>query len=388
MLEEIKEIITEGDRNSSTIYSPDLFDMRLKEEMLRSTRSHLPFTLIQISTEQFDLFGFEKIPTDTLTAWKIAVLTVFSYSSIIDIKGFMPNNSGLSVLLINKTVKDIQNIKKQILHNIEEAGLLDKVRTKLEPKKPFFQAFFFSGQSGKKSLNTEKLMTKFNYINEGLFTIEPYSYSKLKVNKWSFSIIHLIKRSIDFSGALGGLLILLPILITIAAIIKFIDKGPIFFKQDRVGKNGTYFPMYKFRSMYVNAEERLNELKAGGLNESDGPVFKIKNDPRVTPIGTFIRKYSLDELPQLINILKGHMSIVGPRPPLPHEVKEYLPWHQMRLSVKPGLTCHWQVSGRSNIGFEEWMRLDNKYIRHGSIKEDFKLIGRTFKVVFKGEGAY
>ncbi|MGL1901996.1 MAG: sugar transferase [Fibrobacterales bacterium] len=388
MLEEIKEIITEGENSNSTIYSPELFDMRLKEEILRSTRSHMPFTLIQISTEQYDLFGFEKIANDTLTAWKIAVLTVFSNSSIIDIKGFMHNNSGLSIILINKTVKDIQQIKKQILHNIEEAGLLDKVRTKLEPKKPFFQAFYFSGQSGKKHSNTEKLMEKFNYINEGLFTIEPYSYSKLKVNKWSFSFINIVKRSIDFSGAMGGLLILLPLFLIISGIIKFIDKGPIFFKQERVGLNGKTFYMIKFRSMYLDAEARLNELKSSGLNETDGPVFKIKNDPRVTPIGTFIRKYSLDELPQLINIIKGEMSIVGPRPPIPREVKEYLPWHQMRLSVKPGLTCHWQVSGRSNIGFEEWMRLDNQYIRHGSIKEDFKLIGKTFKVVFKGEGAY
>jgi len=136
MLEEIKEIITDGDDNSSHIYSPELFNMRLKEEMLRSTRSHMPFTLIQISTEQFDLFGFEKVPTDTLTAWKIAVLTVFSYSSIIDIKGFMPNNSGLSLLLINKTVKDIQRIKKQILRNLDEAGLLGKIRTKLKPLPP------------------------------------------------------------------------------------------------------------------------------------------------------------------------------------------------------------------------------------------------------------
>jgi lipopolysaccharide/colanic/teichoic acid biosynthesis glycosyltransferase len=388
MLEEIKEFINENIQNSSHIYAPELFEMRLKEEVLRSTRSHVPFTLLQVSTEQYDLFGFEKIPTDALTAWKIAVLTVFSQCSIVDIKGFMYDNAGLRIIMINKTIKDVQRIKKMIIQNISDAGILEKIRSTLKPLKPLFQAYYFSGQRAENNQHAQRLMEKFNSLNEGLFTLEPYNYSRLKVNTWSFSLIHIIKRTIDICGAGGGVIILMPILITIAAIIRMLDKGPILFRQMRVGKNGKNFNMYKFRSMYVNAEERLAELKASGLNETDGPVFKIKNDPRITPIGRFIRKYSLDELPQLFNIIKGDMSIVGPRPPLPNEVKEYLPWHQIRLSVKPGLTCHWQVSGRSNIGFEEWMRLDNQYVRHGSISEDFKLIGKTFKVVFKGEGAY
>jgi lipopolysaccharide/colanic/teichoic acid biosynthesis glycosyltransferase len=130
------------------------------------------------------------------------------------------------------------------------------------------------------------------------------------------------------------------------------------------------------------------QLIAEGHNETEGPTFKMKNDPRITPIGSFIRKYSIDELPQLVNVLVGEMAIVGPRPPVPSEVLEYLPWHKMRLAVKPGLTCHWQVSGRSNIGFEEWMRLDNKYIRHGDLKTDIGLISKTFKAVVKGEGSY
>ncbi len=138
--------------------------------------------------------------------------------------------------------------------------------------------------------------------------------------------------------------------------------------------------------MYTDAEIRLEKLRH--LNETTGPIFKMKNDPRIYPAGRILRKYSLDELPQLFNILLGDMAIVGPRPPLPKEVAQYEPWHKMRLAVKPGLTCHWQVSGRSKIGFEDQVRLDNKYIRHGGIATDMDLIRKTFKVVFKGDGAY
>jgi lipopolysaccharide/colanic/teichoic acid biosynthesis glycosyltransferase len=145
--------------------------------------------------------------------------------------------------------------------------------------------------------------------------------------------------------------------------------------------------MYKFRSMYVDAEERKKELMA--QNETGGKTFKMKNDPRIYPFGHVLRKFSLDELPQFFNIIKGDMSIVGPRPPIPSEVAEYEPWHRMRLSVTPGLTCIWQVSGRSNISFEGQMRLDNDYIkRNGKLSDDVSLILKTFKVVFKGEGAY
>ena len=199
---------------------------------------------------------------------------------------------------------------------------------------------------------------------------------------------NIIKRCVDFTGALLGLIILSPVLLFCALAVKISDpKGPVIFKQTRVGKNGSLFTMYKFRSMYVDAEERKKELMA--LNETGGKTFKIKNDPRIYPFGRVLRKFSLDELPQLVNIINGDMSIVGPRPPLPEEVATYEPWHRMRLSVTPGLTCLWQVSGRSNISFEGQMRLDNDYIRRGGkLADDFKLILKTFKVVFKGEGAY
>jgi lipopolysaccharide/colanic/teichoic acid biosynthesis glycosyltransferase len=196
---------------------------------------------------------------------------------------------------------------------------------------------------------------------------------------------YIIKRTVDLSCAIIALLLLSPLLLIIALAVKISDhKGPIIFKQTRVGKNGKLFTMYKFRSMYADAEERKAALQE--YNESGGPTFKMKNDPRIYPFGRILRKFSLDELPQLFNILKGDMSVVGPRPPVPAEVAEYLPWHKMRLSVTPGLTCFWQVSGRSNVTFEEWMRLDNQYVRHGNFGVDAQLIAKTFKVVIKAMG--
>jgi lipopolysaccharide/colanic/teichoic acid biosynthesis glycosyltransferase len=152
-----------------------------------------------------------------------------------------------------------------------------------------------------------------------------------------------------------------------------------------VGLHGKPFHMLKFRSMVVNAEELKVKLEAH--NEQTGPVFKMKNDPRITRVGRFIRKYSIDELPQLINVLRGEMSVVGPRPPIPSEVDKYAAWQRRRLSVRPGLTCIWQVSGRNQISFEEWMYLDMQYIDHWSLKNDINLILKTVPVVLTGSGA-
>ncbi|WP_373207945.1 sugar transferase [Clostridium paraputrificum] len=193
------------------------------------------------------------------------------------------------------------------------------------------------------------------------------------------------KRVIDIVCSLAGLLLLSPVLIIVSILIKLESYGPIIFSQDRIGYKGQKFKMYKFRSMVVNAEELKKKLAE--RNEMSGPMFKMKNDPRVTKVGKFIRKTSIDELPQLINILKGEMSLVGPRPSLPKEVKEFEPWMMERLEVKPGLTCYWQVSGRNDIDFEDWMKLDIKYVRERSFWLDMKLIFKTFFVLFGDEHA-
>ncbi|AID43999.1 glycosyltransferase [Candidatus Arthromitus sp. SFB-mouse-Japan] len=199
--------------------------------------------------------------------------------------------------------------------------------------------------------------------------------------KYKKSIIYeILKRTLDIIVSLISLIILSPILLIVALLVKADSKGPVIFSQPRVGKNGKIFKMYKFRSMVENAEDILRELKS--KNEMSGPMFKIKHDPRVTRIGRFIRKTSLDELPQLINVLKGDMSLVGPRPNLPREVKQFDKWMLDKLVVRPGLTCFWQVMGRNSIGFIEWMKLDIKYVEERNLILDIVLIIKTFRVLF------
>lgn len=196
----------------------------------------------------------------------------------------------------------------------------------------------------------------------------------------------LIKSAFDYIFAAFAMILFLPVFMVISIAIKLSSKGPIFYRQERCCLNGRKFTVYKFRTMIADAEARQKELVE--LDESDGPVFKIKKDPRIIPvIGTFLRKTSLDELPQLINVLKGEMSIVGPRPPIPSEVKDYEIWQRRRLSMKPGLTCIWQInSQRNEIGFEEWMHMDLKYIDNWSLWLDFKILFGTAKVVLLGAG--
>ncbi len=194
------------------------------------------------------------------------------------------------------------------------------------------------------------------------------------------------KRVIDILGAGFGLIILSPLFLIVAIAIKIEDcKGSVLFSQKRVGQYGKEFNMYKFRSMVSNAEELKAKLMA--QNEMSGPMFKMKHDPRITKVGKFIRKTSIDELPQLINILKGEMSLVGPRPSLPKEVDKFEKWMLERLEVKPGLTCYWQVMGRNDIDFEDWMKLDIKYVHDRNLWLDIKLIFKTFFVLFGDESA-
>lgn len=206
------------------------------------------------------------------------------------------------------------------------------------------------------------------------------------IDKNKKGIYEISKRGIDIIGAGSGLLLLSPIIAIVACAVKFTSKGPIFFSQKRVGKNGKVFKMYKFRSMVVNAEELKEKLSH--KNEMSGPMFKMKDDPRVTKVGKFIRRTSLDELPQLWNVLKGDMSLVGPRPSLPKEVKQFEKWMFRRLTVKPGLTCYWQVSGRNNIDFEDWMKLDISYVEDRNLWIDIKLIFKTVFVLFGDKNAH
>lgn len=213
--------------------------------------------------------------------------------------------------------------------------------------------------------------------------IKNVDYAKEKSN----SIYPVIKRLMDIFLSFLGLICLVPIFLILAIIIKLEDpKGSVFFNQIRLGENEKEFKIFKFRSMYMDAEERLEELKH--LNEIHGHMFKMKEDPRVTKIGKFIRAYSIDELPQLLNVLLGDMSLIGPRPPLLSEYEVYTSYHKKRLAIRPGITGLWQVSGRNSLSFEEMVKLDLYYIKKLSFINDLKIFFKTVVVVLKKENAY
>lgn len=198
---------------------------------------------------------------------------------------------------------------------------------------------------------------------------------------------YAVKRTIDVLVALFALVVLAPLFIAAYLAVRLTSKGPAFFAQTRVGRDGRHFQFYKFRSMYMDAEGRKAALMA--QNESkDGVIFKMRNDPRITPVGRIIRKYSIDELPQLWNVLRGDMTLVGPRPPVPSEVAQYTLEERKRLNVIPGITCTWQISGRSDIPFHEQVRLDKEYIRTHGVWNDLRILLRTIPAILTGRGAY
>lgn len=197
---------------------------------------------------------------------------------------------------------------------------------------------------------------------------------------------NLWKRGLDIASSGTLLLLTFPIMLVTAALIKITDPGPIFYKSRRIGRGGKVFHVLKFRTMYVDADKRVQEL--WGQNKHDGPVFKITDDPRITKLGKFLRKFSIDELPQFINVFRGEMSVVGPRPLHEYEVEKFDEYAMERLWVKPGITCYWQIMGRSNLTFEEWMELDHRYMQDMSLWTDIKIIFKTPAAVFRSEGAY
>lgn len=255
----------------------------------------------------------------------------------------------------------------------------------------------------KRSLDSEKIQTLIDVCEEIGVTLRVQS-DATKVNKGKGQVTHFEeipfltfmssprhslavawKSFSEFWMALVIIFILSPIMLVVAMLIKLTSKGPVIFKQERVGLRGRKFYIYKFRTMVVDAEQQKEKLMA--LNESDGPAFKIKKDPRITPVGAVLRKTGLDELPQFFNVLKGEMSLIGPRPPLYSEVKNYERWYLRRLSVKPGITCTWQIlPNRNDVVFEKWMKLDIQYIENWSIKKDLMLIFKTIKTIFYGSG--
>lgn len=226
------------------------------------------------------------------------------------------------------------------------------------------------------------------YEKQSFKSVRASQALRLRLVAWVVraKLVHSLKRLLDVLVAGGALVLASPIFLGTAVLIKLDSPGPIFFQQVRVGKWGTTFYCYKFRSMYIDAEERKATLMV--QNEADGPVFKMKNDPRITRVGKYIRKFSIDELPQLINVLKGEMSLVGPRPPVPKEVAQYEYEQLGRLNAVPGITGLQQVSGRSDLDFQTWVELDLQYIAEQSFWKDIEILLRTIPAVVLGKGAY
>lgn len=211
---------------------------------------------------------------------------------------------------------------------------------------------------------------------------------KMAVWKITITMASFLKRCLDVAGAMGALCAFSPIFVLTILLIKLEDGGPVFFRQNRVGAGGRLFGMWKFRSMVVNADQIKDQLLAVNQHGATGVTFKMKNDPRITKVGKWIRKLSIDEFPQFYNVLRGDMSLVGPRPPLPREVAEYKASHLRRLRVKPGITCLWQIGGRSEIDFEGQVRLDLQYIRSSGVLFDIAILLKTLPAVIFGKGAY
>ena len=244
-------------------------------------------------------------------------------------------------------------------------------------------------------------MHKFNNELSNFYLQDAYQHKKYRrklnlcssrfgravTQRIAFQSGSLLKRGLDIFAALAGLIILSPIFLIVAILIKAESKGPIFFKQERVGKFGRKFMMYKFRSMFVNATQMRDAL-ANENEMTGGVIFKMKQDPRITKVGCFIRRSSIDELPQLINVLKGDMSIGGPRPALQSEVDLYSLKDRRRLMITPGITCLWQVNGRSEIPFDEQVKLDLAYMESQNFWEDMKIIAKTIPAILSGKGAF
>ncbi len=232
-----------------------------------------------------------------------------------------------------------------------------------------------------------RLQSSVSPLDPTEFQLKTLSNSKdlSIVDAPSNSLSLILKSMSDIYFSIIAVILLLPVFTFIALMIKLGSKGPVFFKQERIGLRGRRFKLYKFRTMVVDAEEQLKKLKA--RNEADGPVFKIKNDPRITGVGRILRKTGMDELPQLFNVIKGEMSLIGPRPPLEDEVKQYERWQLRRLSVKPGITCTWQiVPDRHDVSFEEWMELDLNYIDNWNLLKDLELFFKTVRTFFMAGG--
>jgi len=352
----------------------DIFRRMISLERKRSERSQRPFVLLLMETgRNLSTQKNERILLDILSSLQAATRET-------DVMGWYESNSVVGVMFTEIT-PDNNLILSTILTRIS-----DVLRDRLTIEQ--FSQLKFSFHLFPEEWDPQNPERPSN----------PTLYPDLHERNGTNGLSRGIKRLMDITGSLVLLAMLSPVFVFIAAIIKLTSRGPVLFRQQRIGEHGTPFTFFKFRSMYVNNDssqhkEYVRQLIAGQaekntINGNGDGVFKLTNDPRITPVGDFLRRTSLDELPQFINVLRGEMSLVGPRPPVSYEVEAYATWHRRRLlEAKPGITGLWQVHGRSRVGFDDMVRLDLRYARQSSPWLDMKILLQTPKAVIAGDGA-
>lgn len=360
------------------LYKEGCFKEILSDERKRTERSGKPFLLIVLNIENIlQVVNSREVLKDMMTV-------LSSSARETDLCGWYRDNAEIGIIFTeideNNTGKALESIRGKMRERLLEAlplAMIEKVELKLH----FYPEKYNQG-------------TKVKLIDESLYP-DMANPGHLPV------LPRFLKRCIDLFGVFLAMIIFSPFFLIIPVLIRLTSKGPVFFRQERIGQLGNKFVFLKFRSMYVDCDDSIHreytaKLIAGKINRDQGQaggnghgVYKLLDDPRVTPLGRFLRKTSLDEIPQFLNVLKGEMSLVGPRPPIPYEFEKYDIWHRHRiLRVKPGITGLWQVKGRSSTSFDEMVRLDLKYIREWSPWLDIKLLLQTPWAVLKGKGAY
>jgi lipopolysaccharide/colanic/teichoic acid biosynthesis glycosyltransferase len=358
----------------SGICVEDQFNEMLVRERKRAERSKKPFMLMLLNITNLPPSNNGHYAPD------VVISTLTSSTRDIDLKGWYKFEHTLGVLFTEFGEADIEVAKEKILNNVNNA--LSANLTTEEFRTLSIACHIFPEDVDKSSSNYRSNLKLYPDILTG---------------RRAKTISLSLKRMVDIAGSVVGLILCSPVFLVIAASVKLTSKGPVLFKQKRVGQFGKQFVFLKFRSMRVNNDPAIHKAyikkliteEAPDAKTSNGPVYKIKNDPRITRVGKFLRKTSLDELPQLLNVLKGDMSLVGPRPPIPYELECYQLWHRRRiLEMKPGLTGLWQVHGRSRTTFDEMVRLDLRYTKEWSLWLDFRLILLTPYVALAGQGAY
>jgi lipopolysaccharide/colanic/teichoic acid biosynthesis glycosyltransferase len=356
------------------IHTEDQFNEMLTLERKRSERSKKPFILMLLEMKNLPLNGGGRKLTDTVTS------TLISSTREIDVTGWYKYSNTLGVLFTELGEGAVDHARERILDRVYNELCRSLSREQLQCLTITFHVYPEDLEESSSTCRSDLML-----------------YPDLIVEHRSKTIGFSFKRVFDIVGSLSGLVLLSPLFIVVSALIKLTSKGPVFYKQTRVGQFGREFLFLKFRSMVADNDPTIHKQYIKNLislgnddaEKGNNGVYKIKDDPRVTSIGKFIRKTSIDELPQLLNVLKGEMSLVGPRPPIPYELEYYQLWHKRRiLEMKPGITGLWQVFGRSQTTFDEMVRLDLRYTKEWSLWLDINLLLRTPWVVLSGKGAY